>query len=248
MINDINPPAIVQAMHDEKTAQEWHEQGLAAEIKRSAGTLEQAESWYHLKQSTGYQELGYQSIAEYVFKEFGKSAATCDKYIQIYRVMCVDLNKNMNELATIGAGKLSKIVGHVDASNVDQVLSDIKNMSQKQIDERIKQEKPIASPEDEDGNDREEQKTLRMKGPASMVDVIEDATRAAKGEIVKMSSFNTVDDIPDLYAMNYIMSCFMSSVSLEGNPVSSLENSIASLEIAYGVTIDWDEGKRDNNE
>jgi hypothetical protein len=245
MINDINPPAIVRSMHDEKTAREWHEQGLAAEIKRSAGTLEQAESWYHLKEGAGYQELGYQSIAEYVFKEFGKSAATCDKYIQIYRVMCVDLKKDMTDLAAIGAGKLSKVVGHVDEENVDQVLSDIKNMSQKQIDERIKQEKPIETP-DED-SDREEQKTLRMKGPASMVDVIEDATRAAKGEIVNMSSFNTVDDIPDLYAMNYIMSCFMSSVSLEGNPVSTLENSISSLEGAYGVTIDWKEGKRDLN-
>ena len=246
MINDINPPAIVRAMHDEKTAREWHEQGLAAEIKRSAGTLEQAESWYYLKEGAGYQELGYQSIAEYVFKEFGKSASTCDKYIQIYRVMCVYLKKDMTELATIGAGKLSKVVGHVDESNVDQVLSDIRNMSQKQIDERIKQEKPIQTPEESD-DDREEQKTLRMKGPASMVDVIEDATRAAKGEIVNMSSFKTVDDIPDLYAMNYIMSCFMSSVSLEGNPVSSLENSIASLEQAYGVTIDWKEGKREIN-
>ena len=125
MINDINPPAIVRAMHDEKTAREWHEQGLAAEIKRSAGTLEQAESWYYLKEGAGYQELGYQSIAEYVFKEFGKSAATCDKYIQIYRVMCVDLKKDMTELATIGAGKLSKVVGHVDENNVETIIDEL---------------------------------------------------------------------------------------------------------------------------
>ena len=70
MINEVNPPAIVRKVEDEKSAQQWHFQALEAEKKRSAGTLEQSEAWYNLKRTNGFTELGYQSIGDYVFKEF----------------------------------------------------------------------------------------------------------------------------------------------------------------------------------
>ena len=234
MLQEINPPAVIRQVEDEKSAQQWHLQAINAEKKRSAGTLEQSEAWYNLKETEGYRELGYRSIADYVFKEFSKSGKTADKYIQIYRVLVVELKRPMEELINIGAGKLAKIISHVTPENVDQILSDVANMSQEEISERIKEESPL---EKKPGDD----KMLKFKGPSVMVDVLIDSMRTAKEEIVNMSSFQNPDDVPDLAAMNHICATYSASVDMDGNPVNTLETSLRNLESAFGVSISWEE-------
>ena len=230
MINQINPTPVVQESDEKQQAQHWHILGVDAEKMRSAGTFQQAHSWYELEKSAGYYQLGYQSIGEYVYDNFSKSVATARKYIDTHAKLVVNLGRSPEELAEIGAGKLFIAISHINEDNVDEMFGNLKKMSQKEISDAIRQE----SPEPE-----KVRKSITFKGPSPMIEAVESSLQIAKEEVCRISAFQTVEDVPDLSALEHICATWNGMVDLDGTPVNTLENALGSLEHAFNVKIAW---------
>lgn len=231
-LNNITPTAIVQESDDRQSALYWHEQGLAAETKRSRGTFEQAESWYQLEKTGGYTQFGFESIGEYVYSNFSKSSATANKYIDAHKKLVVDLGRTVDELSEVGAGKLFIALSHINAENVEDMLSELKKMSQKEISDKIR---------DEDPQKIHDKKSINFKGPSEMIEAVESSLELAKAEVCSMSAFKTPEQVPDLSALGHICATWNGMVDLDGNAVNTLETALKSLEHAFNINITWKE-------
>ena len=232
----LNPPAIVR---EEKDASYWDSQNVEAASLGTLSSLKHGEALYNLNLDEKYKQLGYNSLGEYCFARLNRSNGWASKLVAIHEKMVVDLGISQKELLEVSFGKLCKVVAHINEDNKDEILSDVKNMSQREVDQYIKGFNPATEEYDED---KEETKTLSLKGPASMIEVVETSLALAKDTLCNMSEFyQTPDDVPPLKGFDFICAVFLAGADLDGCPVSTLEASLASLEAVYGIDISWEE-------
>lgn len=182
-----------------KDAKYWHDQATKADKIRSDSSLDYAEALYELSQG-GYQDLGYQSLAEYVFKCFNRSKQWAEKLIAIYKKFVIDLGKTKEELKEVGFGKLSKLQSIAQESNVDEILEDAKGMTQKEIDEKIKESQGL---EPNETKVKDDQTKLTFTGPAEGMDVVKSALQYAKEDCAAMSK-RPVDQVSDFHVIEHL--------------------------------------------
>ena len=180
----MNSTAVVQTMEEtikaEKTAQDWHDQAIAADKARSDSSLRHAEALYMLQDK--YLELGYESFPKYVFDNFGKSESWAKKLIQIHTKFVVSLGRSPEELQSIGFGKLGKLASIVDTDNADQILDDAKNMTQSEIDVKIKESKGL---EHNETKVDDEISRISFKAPKELTKMFNELLKWAKTDYAK---------------------------------------------------------------
>ena len=230
----LNPPAIVR---EEKDASYWDSQNVEAVSLGTLSSLKHGEALYNLNLDEKYKQLGYNSLGEYCFARLNRSNGWASKLVAIHEKMVVDLGISQKELLEVSFGKLCKVVAHIDEENKDEILSNVKNMSQKEVDQYIKGFNPATEEYDED---KEETKTLSLKGPASMIEVVETSLALAKDTLCNMSEFyQTPDDVPPLKGFDFICANFLAAVDYDGNAITSLERALKSLEDCYDIKITY---------
>lgn len=242
MIEGLNPPAIVRPAEIEteventKSAKEWDEQAQSSDRRKSVSMLEHAEALYFLDKFGGYKELGFTTINEYVFENFSKSSQTTEKLIKVYDKYVLELGCDQEDLADVGWGKLSQMQSYVDADNVEGTLADMKNMTQKEISDKIKLSKGIEPNETETSDDT---RKLILKGPSDMMDVVQVGLEMAKAIYAKEVD-KEPKDIPDLKALELIIATFCVSIDEDLEMEDNLQKSLGILERAYGVDITFE--------
>jgi len=237
MMNLINPPAIVREENEDNTKDiyYWHEIGIKADQSRSLSNLTHAEALYHIDDLKGFKTLGYDSMNEYVFKVYNRSASWSKKLIEIHRKLVVDLGISNDKLLKATFGKISKIISHINKDNVDQILDKLPSLTQEQVNDLVKELKG------EEPDAEKEEGTIRLKGPLLIIESVQTAIDMAKIEISKVSGhYKDETAVPPLLAMELVCAQYMSGCSLDGNPLESLENSLKALEHVYNVKISYE--------
>ena len=231
----IETPAIVRPLEEtvQKTAREWHEQALEADRSRSNSSLLHAQALYELQDK--YAELGYESFGEYVFENFGKSLAWAKKLIQIHLKFVVTLGRDQQELLDIGFGKLSKLASVVDTDNADEILEKAKNMSQQEIDHKIKEAKGLAVNETQTSDDKS---TLKFSGPKEAMEVVKVALDLAALEYVHGTDRDPDKLIP-FQGLEILAASYLVSNSLDG-PEENLAKLIKDLERIHSIKISYE--------
>jgi hypothetical protein len=231
----LNPPAIVREEFD---VFHWHEEALGAANLRNLSNLKHAEALYYINKDNGYQKLGYETIQEYVYKNFDRSKQWATKLIDIHRKLVIELGVDQKRLQEATFGKVSKVIAHMNEENKDEILDAIKGMTQQQVGEYVKHLQGLNPlPEEE----AEEIGTLKFKGPLTMIEVVDTALKAAKSEIYQTSTFYKEEkDVPDLLSLDFLASSFLAGFSLEGDPYETLDRAVKALEHNYNVSIKWE--------
>lgn len=230
----IDPPAIVRSVEEnQKTAQDWHDQAIAADRARSDSSLRHAEALYMLQDK--YLELGYESFGKYVFDNFGKSESWAKKLIQIHTKFVVSLGRSPEELQSIGFGKLGKLASIVDTDNADQILDDAKNMTQSEIGVKIKESKGLQENETKEGNGNSK---LTFSGPPEAMEAIKTAIDLAKEEYVHGTS-RDINKVLPFQALEVITSNYLVSSSID-SPKENLDNLMRKLEKIYSLKISYE--------
>lgn len=232
----INPPAIVRQQFD---VYYWHDVALKASQLRSMSNLKHAEALYYISNEKGYRDLGFDSMAEYVDKFFSRSKQWAEKLIQIHEKFAIHLEIPAETMEEVTFGKLSIIASHATQENKEEIIEKAINSTQRELTDYIKSLKS-----DSDSPESEEppvNRSLTFKGPADMIEVVESALDSAKEQVAKVSKFyNFEREVPDLAALEYICSVFLTSASIEGEPLETLERSVQLLEHVYDVKIQWE--------
>lgn len=233
-----DPVAIVRSVEEydvERDAQYWHELAMEASSMRNLSTLKHAECLYHIDKDAGYKKLGYETLQDYVYKNFERSSQWSQKLIHIHRKLAVELDIDEKTLQECTFGKLSKIVAHINEENKDEVLTKIKGLTQQEVSDYAKELQGIVPEED-----KPKEGTLRFKGPIEMIESINCALSSAREEIFKTSTFyKSEDDVPNLLQLEFIAGNFLASVSLEGDPYETLETQLKALMHNYNVDIKY---------
>lgn len=231
-------PYVQSVDQEERDAKYWDSVAMMAENARCRSMLVYSEALYNLDREKGYIELGFDSIYEYVYDRFGRSRASTTQTIAVYKKYVIELGRTIDELVGIGIGKLSQMVAHVSQDTIEQDLDDMETLSQKEISDRLKEKEGMAPNEtlEKDGDHR-----LVFKGPATMIDVVKVALDLAGENIANGSDFyQERKDVPPLKSLEFICAVFLSSSDLDGNPYSTLDRSIESLQNIYGIKIKWE--------
>lgn len=182
-----------------KDSKYWHDQAVKADKIRSDSSLDYAEALYELSKG-GYVDLGYQSLAEYVFKVFNRSKQWAEKLIAIWQKFVVELGKTKEEIKPVGFGKLSKLQSIAEDSNVDKILEDAKSMTQKEIDDKIKESKGLAANETKAKDD---QTTLKFTGPSDGMDVVKSALTHAREDCASMNK-KQPNEVSDFHVIEFL--------------------------------------------
>ena len=223
-----------------KDAQYWHDQGVKANEARSSSSIEHAESLYQLSQG-GYKDLGYESFAEYVYVNFNKSLKWAEKLIGLHKKFIVTLGKTKEDLKQVGFGKVSKLQSIVTEENVDNLLSESLNLTQGQIDAKIKESKGLASNEVEAKDDKT---TLKFTGLKTDMVGIKQALELAKEDFRKSNNTQSVgiQQVSDFHALEYMaVNYSLSRDDITGDRETILAEKLAIIERAQGIKITWEE-------
>jgi hypothetical protein len=221
---------------EQKDAFELHDQGLICSAAHAFSLLGQAESWYWLKKIEGYKKIdaGYSSIYEYVNHYFNKSKVTVDKIIKIYEVFKLKFERGDEELRNLGWGKLSKLISIVDEDNVDSILIEAQEMTQQEIDRKIKLERGLA-PNEVEIND--EFSKITFKGPKEAIDFISQVILEAKYEYIHGTD-KRIEDVLDFQALEVVCANYFNVYDREENDKElTLKRTISALSSAYNKTI-----------
>lgn len=232
----INPTAIVRSVDEAyEDVYKWHEQAVRANKDRNLNNLRHAESLFHIKKDDNFKILGYESIHDYVYKEFNRSRSWTDKLILIHERFVLQLGIDSKTLEDVTFGKLSKLVAHVNEENVLEVLHEAKNMTQADIDKKYG---GLTS----DNQEVKKDIKLTFSGPEDMMEVVTTGLDIAAEEICNIpnSSYQRAADVPPLLKLEYVMSSFMSSSSLAGDPRVTLDRLIKRIEHVYNINITWE--------
>lgn len=242
MIDLINPPAIVRHREEEHDATYWHEENIEANNQRELSSLRHSEALYHLNEDNKVKQLGYADIYEYTYKVLNRSRSWSTAMINIHKKCVIELGLSKDLLKAATFGKIAKVVSHLTPENADNILSNITKMTQQEVGEYVKELQNSDPRTEETDEEKEEQKTFKVKGPASMVEVIETAVSLAKDNIFSLGGFyKQAGDISDVKALEFVAASFLSGVDLDGNAMSSLKRSLDALESVYNVKIQWEQ-------
>lgn len=236
MIDDINdgyiePPAVVRSENHD--VEYWDKQAIEADKSRSDSSIDHAEALYHLNEDDNYQVLGFDSLGEYCFARFGKSKAWAKKLISIHKKFVVELGKTKQELKKVGFGKLGKLVSVVQEETVDEVLAEAENMSQKEIDEKIKENKGLEVNETEVD---EEYTSFRFKMPKESKEVLKLALDSAKKQYAQSQNVET-KNVMDFQALEMMSSHYLLSTEDYSDNEEILDKLFHELELKYKITI-----------
>lgn len=232
----INPPAIVRSVDENQNdVYYWHEQAVQACKQHCMSNLKHAEALYQINKLKGYSDMGFGTMAEYVNSHFSRSKQWAEKLILIHDKFVENLNVPKEKLEEVTFGKLSILAAHINEENKEQLLDMACSITQKELCDYVKHNFKEDKPKDE------QNKSLRFKGPAEMVEVVETALDSAKEQLFNISKqYEYINDVPDLAALEFVSSVYLTSASLDGNPYETLERAVQLLEHAYKVRIQWE--------
>ena len=236
------PIAIVQEAEQEdlapkfeKDAQYWDQKAVKADGDKSRNLLAQIEALHNLSEIKGFENLGFKTLAEYVFDRFGRSRAWLMQNLSIYRTFHKTLGISLDKMASIGPGKLSKLVSQVNEDNVIEVLDDAESKTQKEISDDIKAKNGLKPNEtrQEDG-----QKTIRVKGPDTSIETIQTGIDSAKDLIFKDTEYyQSASEVSDVTALEAVCRDYVLNKDQFEHTESELDVTVRRLEEIYNVSI-----------
>lgn len=232
MIDNLNPPPIVQDQHQQ--AKYWHKKAVEAHQARSSSSLDHAEALYHISECNGHVDLGHKTFGEYVFNSFGKSKQWGNKLVSIHKKFVVELKQTKTTLKEITFGKVSKLVSVVDKDNVSDLLEFAKTATQQQVDHKVKELQGL-DPNETKVDD--EFTSLRFKMPAEVVDVVKDSLDMAREEYKQSRG---VEKVQDFQALEIMAATYATTRDISGDLEETLNNLFFRLSQAYNIDISWE--------
>lgn len=215
----------------------WHKQALEADKTRSTSNLKHAEAIYNINQNEGYKKLGtsgYKSIAEYVQAEFNRGASWTDKMLRVYEKFTVQLKVDQNTLESVGFGKLGKLVSVVNEDNVDEVLEEAKELTQQQIDKKIKSDNGL---QENEAKIDEENSRISFSAPKELAKLFNELLKDAKEYYAKDVGVDAFK-INDYQGLEIILSFYNLSRTVGQGIQYDLEQLLKSIEKAHKIKIE----------
>jgi len=190
----------------------WHKQALEADKTRSTS----------------------KSIAEYVQAEFNRGASWTDKMLRVYEKFTVQLKVDQNTLESVGFGKLGKLVSVVNEDNVDEVLEEAKELTQQQIDKKIKSDNGL---QENEAKIDEENSRISFSAPKELAKLFNELLKDAKEYYAKDVGVDAFK-INDYQGLEIILSFYNLSRTVGQGIQYDLEQLLKSIEKAHKIKIE----------
>lgn len=218
----------------QKDARYWHEKAVTADKNRSGSSLDHAEALYHLKKDKGYEQLGFPSMDAYVFESFGKSGKWAEKLISVHTKFVVELGKTKEELVAVGFSKVAKLVSVAEENTVDTILEEAAEMTQKEIDEKIREEKGLKPNE---AKADEEYVTLKLQMQRDFKEVYDAAIEVAADQYLEDQGY------PPKYeaqSLEMIVADYLTTRLPSGSSEDQIDDTLERFANRHKINISWE--------